>query len=369
MNAHKILGAVPGVEVGDEFQYRVELHIIGLHRPIQGGIDSVRVGKKILATSIVESGGYADDLDYLDVLIYTGQGGNVMNSSKEPVNQKLERGNLALKNSMYEKNPVWVIRGCELSDGKSEGKSSRTYVYDGLYLVEKFWQDVGPHGKLVFKFQLERVPGQPELAWKKVATVLLNAQLLQNARVVKNGGEIPFNHNGAIIEVKPLVYECGPSCRCPPSCPNRVSQHGSFICEYLGEFLSAKEAEARTANGEYLFNIGNNYNDNTLGKGLSTLMPRSVEDGEGFTIDAAEYGNVGRFINHSCTPNLYAQNVLYDHEDKRIPHIMLFAAENIRPLEELTFHYNYVADQVRDSNGNIKKSCFCGSHECTGRLY
>ncbi|GMN31062.1 hypothetical protein TIFTF001_003082 [Ficus carica] len=43
-----------------------------------------------------------------------------------------------------------------------------TYVYDGLYLVEKFWQDVGPHGKMVFKFQLERIPGQPELAWKEV---------------------------------------------------------------------------------------------------------------------------------------------------------------------------------------------------------
>ncbi|EXC02080.1 Histone-lysine N-methyltransferase, H3 lysine-9 specific SUVH6 [Morus notabilis] len=463
INTHKILGAVPGVEVGDEFQYRVELHIIGLHRPIQGGIDFVREGGKILATSIVASGGYADDLDYSDVLIYTGQGGNVMNSSKEPEDQKLERGNLALKNSMYENNPVRVIRGCELSDGKSEGKSSRTYVYDGLYLVEKFWQDVGPHGKLVFKFQLERIPGQPELAWKEVKKVkkynvregvcvddiskgkevipicAVNtiddekpppfkyitsliypdwckptppkgcncttrcSDSAKCACAVKNGGEIPFNHNGAIVEVKPLVYECGPSCRCPPSCPNRVSQHGikfqleifktkdrgwgvrslnfipsgSFICEYLGEFLSDKEAEARTGNDEYLFDIGNNYNDNTLWEGLSTLMPSSVsasdeivEDSEGFTIDAAEYGNVGRFINHSCTPNLYAQNVLYDHEDKRIPHIMLFAAENIRPLEELTYHYNYVVDQVRDSNGNIKKkSCFCGSHECTGRLY
>uniref|UniRef100_F6H7Z2 Histone-lysine N-methyltransferase, H3 lysine-9 specific SUVH6 n=2 Tax=Vitis TaxID=3603 RepID=F6H7Z2_VITVI len=94
-----------------------------------------------------------------------------------------------------------------------------------------------------------------------------------------------------------------------------------------------------------------------------------VEDA-GFTIDAAQYGNVGRFINHSCSPNLYAQNVLYDHDNKRIPHIMLFAAENIPPLQELTYHYNYTIDQVRDSNGNIKKkSCYCGSDECTGRMY
>ncbi|KAK9198299.1 hypothetical protein WN944_013483 [Citrus x changshan-huyou] len=120
---------------------------------------------------------------------------------------------------------------------------------------------------------------------------------------------------------------------------------GSFICEYAGELLEEKEAERRTSNDEYLFDVGNNYND-------------------------VEYGNVGRFVNHSCSPNLYAQNVLYDHEDKRMPHIMLFAAENIPPLQELTYHYNYVIDQVYDSSGNIKKkSCFCGSSECTGRLY
>ncbi|GMP95648.1 hypothetical protein CsSME_00044612 [Camellia sinensis var. sinensis] len=44
--------------------------------------------------------------------------------------------------------------------------------------------------------------------------------------VLKNGGEIPYNYNGAIVESKTLVYECGPSCKCPPSCYNRVSQHG-----------------------------------------------------------------------------------------------------------------------------------------------
>ncbi|XP_057449760.1 uncharacterized protein LOC130741016 isoform X2 [Lotus japonicus] len=38
----QILGSVPGVEVGDKFQYRVELNIIGLHRQIQGGIDYVK---------------------------------------------------------------------------------------------------------------------------------------------------------------------------------------------------------------------------------------------------------------------------------------------------------------------------------------
>ncbi|CAB4279410.1 unnamed protein product [Prunus armeniaca] len=453
----QILGPVPGVEVGDEFHYRVELTIVGLHRQSQGGIDYVKHGGKVLATSIVASGGYADDLDNSDSLIYTGQGGNVMNTDKEPEDQKLERGNLALKNSLHEKNPVRVIRGSESSDGKS-----KTYVYDGLYLVAKCWQDVGSHGKLVFKFELDRIRDQPELPLKEVKKskksrvrigrcsddISLGKESIPICAVntiddekpppfvyitnmiypdwcrpippkgcsctvacsdsekcscaVNNGGEIPYNFNGAIVEVKPLVYECGPSCKCPPSCYNRVSQRGikfpleifktesrgwgvrslnsipsgSFICEYIGELLEDKEAEERTGNDEYLFDIGNNYNDGSLWDGLSTLMPDAqsssyevVGDG-GFTIDAAQYGNVGRFVNHSCSPNLYAQNVLYDHDDTRIPHIMFFAAENIPPLQELTYHYNYMIDQVRDSDGNIKKkSCYCGSAECTGRLY
>ncbi|KAF2315119.1 hypothetical protein GH714_038190 [Hevea brasiliensis] len=94
------------VGVGDEFQYRVELNIIGLHRPTQGGIDFVKEGETFLATSIVASGGYDDDLDDSDVLINTGSGGNMKDGDKGPEDQKLERGNLALKNSMDAQNPV-----------------------------------------------------------------------------------------------------------------------------------------------------------------------------------------------------------------------------------------------------------------------
>ncbi|KAF8412468.1 hypothetical protein HHK36_000432 [Tetracentron sinense] len=463
----QILGPVPGVEVGDEFHYRVELAIVGLHRPFQGGIDYLRVGGKILATSIVASGGYADDMDNSDVLIYSGQGGTPMGGDKKPEDQKLERGNLSLKNSMDGGSPVRVIRGFKetrASDSMdARGKIVATYTYDGLYLVEKYWQQRGQYGTFVFKFQLRRIPGQPELALREVKksnksrireglcvddisqgkeempicavntiddekpplfSYITNVIYPEGYNpnpprgcdcingcsdsekcscAVKNGGEIPFNYNGAIVEAKPLIYECGPSCKCPPSCHNRVSQHsikfqleifktesrgwgvrsltsipsGSFICEYIGELLQDKEAEERTGNDEYLFDIGHNYNDHALWDGLSTLIPdlqssslcEVVED-VGFTIDAVQQGNVGRFINHSCSPNLYAQNVLYDHDDKRMPHIMFFAAENIPPLQELTYHYNYMIGQVRDSDGNIKeKSCYCGSLECTGRLY
>lgn len=149
---------------------------------------------------------------------------------------------------------------------------------------------------------------------------------------------------------------------------------GSFICEYAGELLQDKEAEQKQ-NDEYLFDIGRNYNDEDLWKGLpsipglesSSSTSETMDGDTGFTIDAAKCGNVGRFINHGCSPNLYAQNVLWDHDDKRMPHIMFFAAENIRPLQELTYHYNYTIGQVRD--GKKVKHCLCGSSECCGRLY
>ncbi|XP_028805671.1 histone-lysine N-methyltransferase, H3 lysine-9 specific SUVH6-like [Neltuma alba] len=432
VNAGKqIFGPVPGVEVGDEFDYRVELNIVGLHRQTQAGIDFAKINGEHLATSIVASGGYHDELDNSGVLIYSGQGGNVMCSKKQPEDQKLERGNLALKNSSKKKNPVRVIRGAFFEDG-----NRRRFVYDGLYEVEAYWQEMGPHGKMVFKFQLRRIPNQPELPWielKKSNMFTLKkgqcavdishgkeelpiraVNTIDNEKppsfeyitrmiypnwlhltpakgcnctdrcsdptrcscAVKNGG-IPFNHTGCIVEVKPLVYECGPSCKCPPDCYNRVSQRGikfplevyktdkrgwgvrslrsipsgSFVCEYIGELLEDKVAEQRTGHDEYLFDIVS-------------------EDGSGFTIDAARCGNLGRFFNHSCAPNMYAQNVLFDHGDCRIPHIMLFAAENIPPLKELTYDYNYSKDQIFDSDGNIKKKdCFCGSLGCTGRMY
>ncbi|XP_062098199.1 histone-lysine N-methyltransferase, H3 lysine-9 specific SUVH6-like [Humulus lupulus] len=674
----KLLGHLPGVEVGDEFKCRMELSIIGLHRQTQSGISCSKHGGKTIAASIVASEDHTDDLDNSNVLIYTGQGSSVY-SVKKPEDQKLEGGNLALKNSMDEKTPIRVIRGCD-----PYKRRFRKFVYIGLYLVESYRQVKGPQGNLVYKFWLERIPGQPEVVYKEVkkskrpkaqkgvclgdvsqekviqtcavdttdenpppfqyrtteripdqpevaqkevkltnksnahkgvslddispgkgvsptrhvvntidddppplkyrAIELDEAQKevkkseksepqkgvrlddISHGKVViptcavntnddeippplryktiktipdepevgqkgvkkrkrskslkgvclddishgkevipirdvntndderppplkyktiksipgepevaqkgvkkrkrsksqksiclddishgkevipicavnniddekppsfkyttnlvypdwchitppkgcdcidgcsdskicscavKNGGKMPYNSNGTAVNEKLLVYECGPSCKCPPSCRNRVSQHGikfkleifktklrgwglrsqecipigSFICEYIGELLKDEEAEKRAGYDDYLFDIGKNYDCNTnIDEDLNSC--EDVDDDDGFTIDAAEYGNVGRFINHSCTPNIYAQKILYNHEDDSIPHIMFFAAEKIHPFQELTYDYHYIIDQVRDANGNIKKkSCFCGSRECTGRLY
>ncbi|XP_022881555.1 histone-lysine N-methyltransferase, H3 lysine-9 specific SUVH6-like [Olea europaea var. sylvestris] len=159
-----ILGEVPGVEVGDEFQYRVELAIVGIHRLYQTGIDSMKHNGISVANSIVDAGVYSGDKHNAEVMIYSGHGGNIVGKNKQPEDQKLERGNLALKNSISTMNPVRVIRGWK--ETNRSGKLVTMYVYDGLYTVNRYWQETGPHGKLVFMFELRRIPGQPKLRQK-----------------------------------------------------------------------------------------------------------------------------------------------------------------------------------------------------------
>lgn len=154
-----VVGSVPGVEVGDEFLYRVQLALVGLHRPYQGGIDATRhdeTGVRI-AISVVASGGYPDELSSCSGdLVYTGSG------KKDYGDQKLEHGNLALKNCIEMKTPVRVIHGFR-DQNREEGSHSRAreisrFTYDGLYHVVDCWREGSP-GSKVFKYKLQRIPG------------------------------------------------------------------------------------------------------------------------------------------------------------------------------------------------------------------
>ncbi len=49
-----------------------------------------------------------------------------------------------------------------------------------------------------------------------------------------------------------------------------------------------------------------------------------------YSIDAKEYGNLARFINHSCDPNLRSVNVHKNSKDPRIAVITFFATKNIK---------------------------------------
>lgn len=108
------------------------------------------------------------------------------------------------------------------------------------------------------------------------------------------------------------IIECGDLCECGLECINRVSQRrkeiplvlyktkdrgwgvraganiakGMFILEYVGEIIGQSAANAR-AETAYLFDLN---------------LDRRT-DNRFYTIDAYTYGNLSRFVNHSCEPN------------------------------------------------------------------
>ncbi|XP_022085273.1 histone-lysine N-methyltransferase EHMT2-like [Acanthaster planci] len=164
----------------------------------------------------------------------------------------------------------------------------------------------------------------------------------------------------------PLIFECGPGCKCWRSCRNRVVQNGirchlqlyrtakigwgvrvtqdvpqgTFICEYSGELISDAEADKRE-DDSYLFDLDN-------------------EEREVYCIDARYYGNVSRFINHQCDPNIVPVRVFIEHRDISFPRIAFFASRDIKAQEELGFDYG-------DKFWAIKSkffTCCCGSEHC-----
>ncbi|XP_015228677.1 PREDICTED: histone-lysine N-methyltransferase EHMT1 isoform X3 [Cyprinodon variegatus] len=167
-------------------------------------------------------------------------------------------------------------------------------------------------------------------------------------------------------EEPPLIFECNHACSCWRTCKNRVVQNGlrtrlqvfrtskkgwgvralqdipqgSFVCEYVGEIISEGEADMRQ-NDAYLFSLDDKPEDQ-------------------YCIDARFYGNISRFLNHMCEPNLFACRVFTTHQDLRFPHIAFFASENIKAGEELGFNYG---DHFWEVKGKLL-SCECGSSKC-----
>ncbi|KAL6970640.1 Histone-lysine N-methyltransferase member suvh2 [Sarracenia purpurea var. burkii] len=432
----RIVGSIPGVYIGDLFFFRMELCVVGLHGTPQAGIDylpaSHSSNREPIATSIVVSGGYEDDEDAGDVIIYTGQGGQDKHS-RQCVHQKLEGGNLALERSMHYGIEVRVIRGRKY-EGSASGK---VYVYDGLYKILESWFDVGKSGFGVFKYKLMRMENQSEMG----STILRFAESLrtnplsvrpagyvsfdismkkENLPVflyndidnehepmyyeyivttvfppyayhgvnsngcgcvsgcmddclcaMKNGGEFAYDQNGVLLRGKPLIFECGSNCRCPPTCRNRVSQKGvrnrfevfrsketrwgvrsldliqagSFICEFAGVVLTSEQVQVFTMNGDSLV-YPSRFAERWVEWGdLSQIFSDYVRPAYpsipplDFAMDVSRMRNVACYMSHSLSPNVLVQLVLYDHNNLLFPHLMLFAMENIPPLRELSLDY------------------------------
>jgi hypothetical protein len=83
-----------------------------------------------------------------------------------------------------------------------------------------------------------------------------------------------------------------------------------------------------------------------------------------YVLDAMLCGNVGRYFNHGCSPNLILQNVFVDTYDFRFPRVALFAKNSIKAGTELCWDYSYVIGSVE---GRVLH-CKCNSATCRARL-
>ncbi|CAB1319573.1 unnamed protein product [Coregonus sp. 'balchen'] len=164
----------------------------------------------------------------------------------------------------------------------------------------------------------------------------------------------------------PVLFECNHACSCWRSCRNRVVQNGlrarlqlyktqrmgwgvralqdipqgTFICEYVGEIITDAEADGRE-NDSFLFTLDNKV-------------------GDVHCIDARLFGNIGRFINHLCEPNLLAVRVFTMHQDLRFPRIAFFSSKPIQSGDQIGFDYG-------DHFWKVKSkyySCQCCSPKC-----
>ena len=141
-----IFGNIENIEVGQIFENREVLSKARIHGPTMAGI----WGRESEgACSIVLSGGYEDDIDELDYIFYTGQGGQDIPGGKQVSDQEFVRGNKALMLSSKYSLPVRVSRGYQIKNGPTKG-----YRYDGLYYVNKFERVKGKSGYYICRFHL-----------------------------------------------------------------------------------------------------------------------------------------------------------------------------------------------------------------------
>jgi euchromatic histone-lysine N-methyltransferase len=68
-------------------------------------------------------------------------------------------------------------------------------------------------------------------------------------------------------------------------------------------------------------------------KEISKKRDKYLKKDPEFCIDAGSFGNVSRFINHGCAPNLFVQCVLSNHLDVKLARVVLFAAKDIPPYQ------------------------------------
>lgn len=114
---------------------------------------------------------------------------------------------------------------------------------------------------------------------------------------------------------------------------------GELVIEYVGSVVRRSVADVREMRYEEQ-GIGDSY------------MFRMNSDS---VIDATHRGGIGRYINHSCEPNLIAKVIAIGSED----HIVFYSKKSIRVHDELTYDYKFAVE-----GEDQKILCLCQAPSC-----
>jgi SET domain-containing protein len=118
---------------------------------------------------------------------------------------------------------------------------------------------------------------------------------------------------------------------------------GETLIEYVGEIISAQEAEDRhphdpsDPNHTFYFQIDDDK-----------------------VIDALHGGNSARWINHCCAPNCKPEVI-----DGRV---FIKAKKDIAAGSELNYDYGLIIDEPMSKKLKAQYPCLCGSANCRGTL-
>ncbi|XP_051743305.1 histone-lysine N-methyltransferase SETDB2 isoform X1 [Ctenopharyngodon idella] len=163
-------------------------------------------------------------------------------------------------------------------------------------------------------------------------------------------------------ETVPEMLDCSPPLYVPviqrpadqsPGAP-LTDQQQSQDCseterEKCEEVLSKKPRLAHTGS--------NGHNDRA---DITSHTHQRLKQDKMYYLDASKEGNVARFINHSCEPNLFIQNVFVDTHDPQFPLIAFFTNRSVKAGTELTWNYSYTPG----SDPDHEVSCRCASTTC-----
>ncbi|XP_061474542.1 histone-lysine N-methyltransferase SETMAR [Rhineura floridana] len=215
------------------------------------------------------------------------------------------------------------------------------------------------------------------------------ASMCSCLRYGENYNNSCINCEGNEFDFSKPIFECNTMCQCGELCQNRVIQRGlqfrlevfktakkgwgvrtlefiskgRFVCEYAGEVLNFREACRRIqlqtlSDSNYIIAIKEHLCNGQI---METF------------VDPTYVGNVGRFLNHSCDPNLFMVPVRID---SMVPKLALFASRDICANEELLYDYsgryhNYMPEKDQEKLQQVEKSkkpCYCGAKMCIGFL-